>query len=543
MKNKQVLVSITVLLIVSLSCNFLFPNSSNGGQAPTDFNKVFGTLPVYDPKAPLTSISATALRGLIKLDPSVAVLESEVEASDRAAMKDLLANLKIQLGAGNGSVAPALASQPGMTKVTSTAAGAWYPVGYKRLGGLDGPANFSFDAMFVSILVSQLSDSLAVLPGADYKPGTGQEGGANSKNGLTFHKNPDGSTTMAYVNQTDASKGGVSAKEDGKVSIDGWRCPNEAGQVSFTIKERFNSESGGASYTVDLTANIQAEVNDNAEIVSTAIDITQGTRMVKGGRNVYVESGAKSAGLALSNQRVIRSSQDASASDVSDLSSAGENAANYMALGSLLFAKDNWLKGGCTKIVATSPGTVKPGSTSSIPVSVIQRIDGSEISTKLVAALSGGQSIDPTSLPKTPGSLTYTAPGETGKSATITLTSTSKRGKATLELTASTGGAAYHIFGTLGEASEDGYACDATQPFTITGTVTMVFTPTDEKSGTFKFANGPFADRGGGTYTIADGSLQVGGGGCIDSPKGTFCNNGAGTLTATPIDPATCHSQ
>ena len=41
MKNKQLLLSITALLIISLSWFFLFPNSANGGKVSTDFNKLF----------------------------------------------------------------------------------------------------------------------------------------------------------------------------------------------------------------------------------------------------------------------------------------------------------------------------------------------------------------------------------------------------------------------------------------------------------------------------------------------------------------------
>jgi hypothetical protein len=173
---------------------------------------------------------------------------------------------------------------------------------------------------------------------------------------------------LEIVNKTDASKNGVASNTDGKVSIDGWRCPNEAGQVSFTIKERFNAGSGGASYTADLTAYVRAEVNDNAELAGITIDINQGTQKVKDGRTVSVESGVTNKNGIKSNQHIVRSSQEASADDVINLSAAGEDAAYNMALGALLFAESNWQKGGCVKIEATSPGTVRPGSTTPIPV-------------------------------------------------------------------------------------------------------------------------------------------------------------------------------
>jgi hypothetical protein len=156
-----------------------------------------------------------------------------------------------------------------------------------------------------------------------------------------------------------------------------------------------------------------------------------------------------------------------------------------MALGSLLFAQSNWEKGGCVKIDANSPGKVDPGSTTSIPVKVVSRIDGSAVSSKLVAALSGGASIDPTLLAKTPGTLTYTAPNEAGKSATILLTATSKRGKAKLELTANTGEKkqSYQVIETPGIGRSWKGACidDLAQPFSI-------FWTAPESSGTFEIS-------------------------------------------------------
>ncbi len=140
-----------------------------------------------------------------------------------------------------------------------------------------------------------------------------------------------------------------------------------------------------------------------------------------------------------------------------------------MALGALLFAESNWQKGGCVKIEATSPGTVRPGSTTSIPVTVRHRIDGSIVPSKVETALSGGQSVSPTKLARTPGTLTYTAPNENRKSATIQLTATSKRGKATLDLSASTGGK-FSANGTWGVASLTGIIDSLNNPFTLVST-------------------------------------------------------------------------
>jgi hypothetical protein len=482
MNSKKAALFILVLVMISVSCNLFTPTNNNADVAPDELNHIFDNLPSYDPAGPLPSPSAAALDALTELDPSVAVLKDDVQASEREALNALLTDLQIQLGAETGIEVPFLLSRSGSAKLASPAVAVLFPTDYS----LQGNGNFIFEATFAAILTSMVSDDLAVRAGAgEDKSANGADGSATTNSGVKFKKNPDGSTSLEIADKTDASKGDVAAKTDSKVSVDGWRCPNEAGQVSFTIKEHFNAESGGASYTVDLTAYVRAEVNDNAELGSFTIDTTQGTRKVKDGKNVYVESGVTNKNGTPSNQRLIRSSQDATSGDESNLSAAGEAAAYNMALGSLLFAQSNWEKGGCVKIEADSPGKVDPGSTTSIPVKVVSRIDGSAVSSKLVAALSGGASVDPTSLAKTPGTLTYTAPNEAGKSATILLTATSKRGKAKLELTASTGEKtkSYQVIETPGIGRSWKGACidDLAQPFTV-------FWTAPESTGSFEIS-------------------------------------------------------
>jgi hypothetical protein len=540
MKNIKLVSFVIVLVLVSISCSLFAPTSSKN----SDINQIFDEVPAYDPEAPLPSSGAAALRLLAELDPSVGVLETDVEESEREALNALLADLQVQLDEGNGKQVPFMPSQSGRMKVAIPVARAFYPAGNKLAGD---SGNFSFEAMFIAILTSQVSDSLAVTPGAgENKSATGAEGGAVTNNGVKFTKNPDGSTSLELVNKTDASKDGVTATTDSKVSIDGWRCPNDAGQVSFTIKERFNGESGGASYTVDLSADVRAEVNDDAEMVNMTIDTTQGTRRVKDGKNVYVESGVTNKNGSTSNQRVIRSSQDATSDDVANLSAAGEAAAYNMALGSLLFAQSNWEKGGCTEIKASLPESVQTGSTTSIPVTVSHKFDGSEVPSKLKAVLSGEKSVNPTTLPMTPGTLTYTAPDENGKTATITLTSTSKRGKATLELTTSTGGAAYQIVGGLDEFQTNSAVCDIMGPFTLTGGgFALKFS--GGLSGTYTYSGGPFGASGSGSYTISlpdglgkPGSMTGSGSGCVETELGTFCNSGAEKYTLSPLPEGSC---
>jgi hypothetical protein len=340
---------------------------------------------------------------------------------------------------------------------------------------------------------------------------------------------------------------GVSAEVDLDAQMDGQRCPNAEGQLPFTVKVTLGAGSGGTSYSRDATAMVRAVVADDAKVESYTMDLMQATRQVKDGVPVYLETGATikqdGSDRTYSNFRVIRHSQSATEANAEPLSLAGLSAAWSAGVNALKIAEGNWLKGGCTKIEAPSPGSVAPSSATAIPVTVRHRFDGTEVPSKLEAVLSGGTSVEPTTLTKTKGTLTYTAPGEQGKSATIKLTATSRRGRATLDLTANTGGGSYRIVGGLDDWQTNSTVCDIMKPFTLTGGgFTMQLS--GGLSGTYTYT-GPFNAQGTGTYTISlpdgpgkPGTMTGGGAGQVTGDK-VYTGSGTEKYTLTPIEP--CH--
>lgn len=95
----------------------------------------------------------------------------------------------------------------------------------------------------------------------------------------------------------------------------------------------------------------------------------------------------------------------------------------------------------------------------------------------------------------------YVAPGESGKSATIKLTATSRRGIAKLELSANTGTNAYRIAGGLDDWYTNTVVCDITKPFTLTGGG-FTMEVSGGLSGTYSYS-GPYNAKGTGTYDIS----------------------------------------
>ena len=167
----------------------------------------------------------------------------------------------------------------------------------------------------------------------------------------------------------------------------------------------------------------------------------------------------------------------------------------------------------------------------------------------------GSSTTPSTSLGKTPGTLTYTAPDESGKTATITLTATSRRGRATLELTANTTGTPnYHPIAPDYEWA--GVVCSLEQPFSLSATGTILagswdFVPSNATSGrvTFRGTFGDCEDRYSGTYIIehyttgepqADIIMDVKGQMICPRPRGTIPYDTQLWILLEPISDPSC---
>jgi hypothetical protein len=116
-------------------------------------------------------------------------------------------------------------------------------------------------------------------------------------------------------------------------------------------------------------------------------------------------------------------------------------------------------------------------------VDVVATFDGATAPSKLSAEVTGAGSVDPSSLNKTPGTITYTAPDEINKQATILLEAKSKRGKAKLELAANTGASSYRAVDSsaAGRTWKSDCIDDLSKPFTVLWT-------SPEGSGDFSFS-------------------------------------------------------
>lgn len=511
MNNAKVIVPVlAVLVCVSLSCTFLKERFVDGGGQAKEFNRV-AKLPRPDVKTP-PSPGALVIRRLAEMDTSVAPLAEQFESSERRAIQKVvdpnslnsdITDRKEKALSQSGKLPLAFANPSSMLLQT----------GPPALPGIN-------DGAFVGMLTGSLKSMLAGVQAGDYhkrdnSTEVDKETGVTSVVSVELDVGEDGSTAFGVGINSESIKNGVKVTTEMQAKIDGQDCPNAEGQLPITVKMHLSGQTGDYAYTQDITAFVRIVVDDNADIATISLDTTNGTSRGKIGQQSYGEFGAtisyvkEFANDTVSNVRTIQQTDNLTQKDATEMSDAGYATAIGAVVGAVQPAKRGWQNGGCIKIEANSPGTVEISSKTSIPVKVIHKKDGSEITAKLDGVLSGETSIDPTLIPKTAGTLTYVAPGEIRKSATIKLTATSRRGKATLDLTASTGGQQYTVSDKNGPVTFSGQICSLDKAFVIdgkfaNGSETQSFTPSSSTGGTVKEQgnSGGCTNSGGGSYTV-----------------------------------------
>lgn len=515
---------------------------SPGGAAVKGIAKPIDVaLPVIDRNAPFPALSGTVLEALAVEVPDLAGRREAILAAESAALTRVL-------GARKGKAPPA------KTRVSSSRR---LPAGFVGtvLDRLVPPAqagDFAADSL-MSMIVGHNFVSLLGTAGANES--TAQDGPGRTVETLDGGRVVASATTSVENGQAVATLETtvdlplVFLQANSKLSLIGSVCPAADGKVEFTLKlgAGGHAGSGGAAqYDQNVEVKVLLQVDDDAEIADTRFDVKQATRSTLGGRQAYVESNlSMPGGMAGANGKptVTRSSSRVTDVELQNASDAIRRAA-YLATGAVGAAKDFWQKGGCVRIEATSPGKVKPGATSRIPVAVKHRKDGSSVAAKVKVDLAGGKSVDPALIPKAPGEVTHVAPAERKAAMKITLTATSRRGKDKRELDLDAVGSAFHAEGGLDDFHGTGTICDIAKTFTISGGGNVVtFEPTSEKGGNYSYKGTMqgFGVFGKGTYTVTyRGDVPVGitgtGVGSVKTPVGVFSNSGVEKYTLSPRD-------
>jgi hypothetical protein len=536
---------LVVIIILALGCGRF-----GGSPGGVETRKM--TIPAIAPDEPFPALNADVFDALSAEVPELAKHREEVMAAEREAIKGVLDDMRAKSKTANmtrgdaadnlrtSTTAPCLRADAKNAAVSRIGNEGW--AGLLIGGRFDlVPVAMAAEADLSSLGNTQqflIGHQVGFLMVADLGNVTQLDVGSRS---VTLRENgKENGKVIADMTISVDTAGGPPTTEltttismptlgleaNSKVSLTGELCPDSNGKVDFTIRLSSNGRSGRAGsvfYDKNIEARVRVTVGDDANIVSSDLDMRQTTRSTSGNIQSSVSWHNTGSDLQLDEAKFV----EAAGPDGVDsrLKADGLARAYNLAKGALESAKEHWQGGKCVKIEATSPGKVQPSSTTAIPVTVRHLLDGSEVPSKLDAVLKGEKSVDPTSIARTAGNLTYTAPNEKDKKATISLTATSRRGRATLDLAANTGGQSYRVSGVSNNVSFSGEICSLEKPFVI---------------------NGTFPGGGSAATTFEGGATTMsgGGGGCTQSGGGNYTvttnENGSGTITWTSTAVLSC---
>lgn len=504
-------------------------------------------VPAIDPKAPVPGLAIHVVDELAKDVPELAKHRERLLESERKATRQAL---------DAASRAPKPAAKKSASWLASLLAWGESALGFIPSASAEGgtiPGHTLVGAVYAT-LIGGLGDIVANATkgqkAGEKKPFVSEMKGKDGSVDASFRVDldKDGKPVIEVETKIDASE--LFLKANSRITIVGGMCPDENGLVDFSIKwgsEGRAGSAGSTTYDRNMQARIMASLDDNGDVINLAYHLDQSTRSTSGGRQRYVDT-SRTLEVPRGDYANLRAGEfkwrASSQADVADAQAAVDSLQKTFefAIGAAATAQSKWHGGGCIEIKAASPGKVKPGATSRIPVSVVTKASGENVPAKVKAELTGGKSIDPALIPKAPGELTHVAPSEKTAAMKIKLAAASRRGRAELVLDLSAGGGSYFAEGGLDEFHGTGTICDLGKTFTIAGSGnTVTFTPTSEAGGNYSYQGtmSGFAVFGKGTYVVnyRDGvpvGITGNGVGSVKTPVGVMSNSGTEKYKLTP---------
>ncbi len=512
------------------------------------------------PAARFPTLNTSVLDAMAGEVPGLAAHRARAEAGERAAIDKVIAQVHRKLGKGPKRKAsakpraqldaprhPVLARLEALLDAVVPAA---HAEGNLTLGDIQA---LLAGSSFVKLL-GDFGDQGKIPPGGDPK-GPFSEYKDDNGHKATFDivGEKDGTPTVSLVTDLAVPIFGMDAHSRVALTTAGL-CPDASGRVEFKLNFGKEGRAGsGKNVMYDRNQDVEVilTVDDNAEIASGEYKTSYSARSTQGGRQVYVEgrtnwslpAGGDMKNVVATRSELVRASSQAVEADMG-LFAEGVKTSLLLAMSATMAARDRWQSGSCIKIKAESPGRVARGATSRIPVKVMHRIEDREIGARVTVALTGGKSVAPPVIPKSPGDVTHVASSDRKAAMKITLTATSRRGKDKLELTLDTAGQAFRAQGGIGDFHGSGTICDITQPFTTEGGGTVVkYVPTSDRGGNYTYEGTMrgWPVFGHGTYVVdyqgdSPVKLTITGPGSVKTPMGVFTKVGSAPYALTPSE-------
>ena len=371
-------------------------------------------------------------------------------------------------------------------------------------------------SLFGAVMISSLGAGAAagLVDGEHTGSGTTPEG-------LTLSATKDTGTLALQVTKT---VDGVAVEVGTSVKIA--PCPDATGKALAEGSMTASASKDGVGHRFTYTANVEIQVDDNAEISATTESFTAEQGDVSGSKEQYVAVVIGSDG----QHQVTETRGDLPA----DYTQQAVNGASIMSrlLASRLVraAEERWKSGRCVKLeptVSAGPSGVRPGASITITAAPRSAIDGGPAGGTVTARLAAGAAgVEPSGTKvKADATFTYTAPPEAQQTGEVTLEARSRRGVATGSVRFDTYPLSFAAEGGGGDFHGEGVICDLREPFTISGTdLTLTFAPEDQFGGSYTLSGGAAGViwSGVGTYKV---KLNA------QANSGTIKTKGTNTIT------------
>lgn len=400
-------------------------------------------------------------------------------------------------------------------------------------GGYAAPRADDYTAEGASLFASMLVVSVS----ADTAAGQidGIHTGSASEGGVTRSANPTTGTVETHLTTT---YGGVDVGIDTKAVMT--PCPDANGVAKGSISAAATTSKAGKGYRYELSVESTIQVNDDANIASTATDSRwQQSDFQPGGRHFVDVSVAANNAITLNRSvgtvtaEMVTQSANAALTMGSLLESAIEHA-----------AQDHWSSGRCVTLkptVSQGPKALPPKATVTVIAAPRATGDGSPTGGTVTATLTAGSaSVSPSRTKvKADATFTYSGPPEKEQTGDVDFEARSKRGVARASIHFDTYKASFAAEGGGGEWQASGQICSLVEPFTLTGNgLTAHFTPASETGGSYTLSGsaGGVSWSGTGTYQVAlgdartSGTLTMSGTNTIASPVGTVSDSATATF-------------
>jgi hypothetical protein len=339
--------------------------------------------------------------------------------------------------------------------------------------------------------------------------------------GIATGTDASGSRTVSIDMTVEATtSAGASGSVTVKGKVTGPPCPGEDGVIEMHFEGTVEARVSGASVRqgrVSFSGTATLTFGDDGELANVDVDEDiQANRTDADGTKVFIEMSSGyvqdvggGGAPSVKEAQVVRSSQQATGGQADlDMMTDAVRRTREFTRGAVEARRAFVTGGGCVTVDVSGPTSVGPAVEVQVQVSATHELEGTALDQRAAASLGGKGELATTTLDSTPGTLNYVSGDQQGDRGTITVTTRSRRGIGSGELTVEVR-PSYRIESPdSGLLVFTGVVCALDKPFTVTvgGQLpgSLTFTPASADGGSYAGSGdvGRGSIRWSGGYTV-----------------------------------------